>query len=101
MGATRSFEIFNDGGLMKIVKYKNRKLYNVETKKYVNLEKIAQAIALGTPVTVTDHKTKQDITHSIFARIVYNMELENKTSLNTLKLMIKSRSLTAWNGEGA
>lgn len=43
-----------------IVKYQNRKHYNVLTSKYVNLTKI---LALGIDnFVVIDHKTKLDIT---------------------------------------
>jgi polyhydroxyalkanoate synthesis regulator protein len=50
---------------MEIVRYGNRKLYNYNTKRYISLADLAQAISSGETVKVTSHLDKSDITQEM------------------------------------
>jgi len=62
---------------MKIRKYKsNRKMYDIEKKEYVNLDKIKDAIRNDIPVEILTCEN-QDITKEILVRVLatcYNVE---------------------------
>lgn len=59
-----------------IKRYPNRKLYDTENNKYVNLLAITRMIEDGLKVQVIDHVTGEDITSLTFAQII--MEREKK-----------------------
>jgi len=59
-----------------IKKYANRRLYNTQTSVYVTLEDLAVMVKRGEDFTVSDAKTGEDITRSVLAQIIF--ELENK-----------------------
>jgi len=52
-----------------IIKYSNRKLYSKTDKGYVTLTDIADKIANGQDVQVTDNKTKEDITNVTLLKV--------------------------------
>ena len=45
-----------------IKRYANRRLYNTDASRYVNLDDIAVLVRNGTDVKVLDAKTGQDLT---------------------------------------
>ena len=45
-----------------IKKYGNRRLYDTQASRYVNLDDIAAMIREGKPVQVVDAKTREDLT---------------------------------------
>lgn len=53
---------------MRIVKYKNRKMYNNSTSSYVKLEEIRDYVLNGQEFFVVDFETKEDITKAIVAK---------------------------------
>ena len=53
-----------------IRKYGNRRLYDTTSKRYVNLDEIAQMIRDGDDVQVVDAKTSEDLTRSILTQII-------------------------------
>jgi polyhydroxyalkanoate synthesis repressor PhaR len=57
-----------------IKRYPNRKLYDTEAKKYVTLENISQLIRSGKDVSVTDHKTDEDLTAVTLTQIIFEQE---------------------------
>lgn len=59
-----------------IKRYPNRKLYDTENNRYINLNTIARMIKEGYDVKVIDHVTGDDITSVTFAQII--MEHEKK-----------------------
>lgn len=66
-----------EGSHMPLIKrYPNRKLYDTENNKYVNLLAITRMIEDGLKVQVIDHVTGEDITSLTFAQII--MEREKK-----------------------
>ncbi len=61
-----------------IKRYPNRKLYDTEAKKYINLEDIAGLIRAGREIQVIDNASGEDLTAVTLSQIVY--ELEKKQS---------------------
>ena len=57
-----------------IKRYPNRKLYNTEEKKYVNLDGIADLIRQGNEVTIIDNESGEDITALTLTQIIYEQE---------------------------
>ncbi len=54
-----------------IKRYSNRKLYDTETKRYVTLEDIANAIRQGEDVRVVDHVTGEDLTSITLLQVIF------------------------------
>lgn len=57
-----------------IKRYPNRKLYNTEENKYVNLDTIAKLILDGQEVQVIDHVTGEDLTAVTLTQIIMERE---------------------------
>jgi polyhydroxyalkanoate synthesis repressor PhaR len=53
-----------------IRRYENRKLYDVQGRRYVTLDGVAALIAGGTEVRVLDQRTGEDITTVVLAQVV-------------------------------
>lgn len=53
-----------------IRRYENRKLYDVQARRYVTLDGLAALIAAGTEVHVVDQPTGEDITNVVLAQVV-------------------------------
>lgn len=55
---------------IRLKKYANRRLYDMERSVYVTLEDVANLIRQGCEVVVTDAKTNEDVTAFILTQIV-------------------------------
>jgi polyhydroxyalkanoate synthesis repressor PhaR len=53
-----------------IKKYENRRLYDTEASRYVNLDDVAQRIREGADVQVVDAKTGEDLTRVTLTQII-------------------------------
>lgn len=51
-------------------RYANRKLYDGEESRYLNLEEVAQLVRTGHEVRVVEHETGRDLTGLVLAQIV-------------------------------
>jgi polyhydroxyalkanoate synthesis repressor PhaR len=60
--------------LRQIKKYANRKLYDMEEKRYVSLRGIAALVREGEDVQVLDNETGDDITSLILSQILREQE---------------------------
>ena len=65
---------------VKLKKYANRRLYNMEKSEYVTLNQVADLIRQGRQVEIVDAKTKEDVTAFILTQII----LEEAKSNNFL-----------------
>ena len=70
-----------------IRKYENRKLYDVESGQYINLNNISSMIKLGHTVKIIEHGTKRDLTASTLMQIYCNKLLQNVTDTNIPSLI--------------
>lgn len=66
-----------------IKRYGNRRLYNTETRSYVNYEELAKLIRDGQDVQVIDSTTKEDVTKAVLIQLILEEEKNNKTVLPT------------------
>jgi polyhydroxyalkanoate synthesis repressor PhaR len=53
-----------------IRRYDNRKLYDVEARRYVTLEELSRLIGEGTDLRVVEQRTGEDITTIVLAQVV-------------------------------
>jgi polyhydroxyalkanoate synthesis repressor PhaR len=80
-----------------IKRYGNRRLYNTETKSYVNYQDLIKLIRDGHDIQVIDSKTKADVTKSVLMQVILE---EEKNQNNILPLpflfqLIRSREESA------
>ena len=66
---------------VRIKKYANRRLYNTATSKYVTLENLCQMVKENIDFVVEDAKTREDITRSVLAQIIFEEESKSGQSL--------------------
>jgi len=78
-----------------IRKYGNRRLYDTNSKRYVNLDEIAQMIRSGEEIQVVDAKTREDLTRGILTQIIMD---DSKSQDGGLPLEIL-RELIALSGK--
>jgi polyhydroxyalkanoate synthesis repressor PhaR len=64
-------------------RYSNRRLYNLENKKYVNLNEINEMIKNGEKIKVLDNDTGEDITNQILLQIIFNISLDKISMFST------------------
>jgi len=62
-----------------IKKYSNRKLYDVDSSKYVTLEDIGKMVEQGIDLHVIDNETGEDISRKILAQILVTLEKQQKS----------------------
>lgn len=81
-----------DGELV-IKRYGNRRLYNTETKAYVNYEELTRLVRDGQDVRVIDSTTKEDVTKAVLIQLILEEEKNKKTILPTpfLFQLLRSR----------
>ncbi len=65
---------------VKLKKYANRRLYDMEKSAYVTLNQVADLIRQGRQVEVADAKTNEDVTAFILTQIILE-EAKNKKFL--------------------
>jgi polyhydroxyalkanoate synthesis repressor PhaR len=67
---------------MRIIKrYPNRKLYDTEEKKYIQLKGIAELIRNGAEIQVFDHASGEDLTTQILTQVIAELERTETGSL--------------------
>lgn len=60
--------------MMNIKRYSNRKLYDIDARRYVTLDDIGQAIRRGEDVVVKDHASGSDLTTLTLMQIIFDEE---------------------------
>ncbi|MFA5480303.1 MAG: polyhydroxyalkanoate synthesis regulator DNA-binding domain-containing protein [Candidatus Muiribacteriota bacterium] len=77
-----------------IKKYENRRLYNVNEKKYISIEDVRNLIIEGYDVVVVEKKTGKDITRQVLLQAILDMSPERIDAFPVvfLKFLIKSPS---------
>lgn len=73
--------------VITIKKYPNRRLYDTEQSKYVNLEYILDLIKAHKDFKVLDSKSGEDQTKTILLQIITEQETDEKRSLLTNTLL--------------
>jgi polyhydroxyalkanoate synthesis repressor PhaR len=70
-----------------IKRYRNRKLYNTHSKRYITLEEIEGLIKDREEVQVIDNPTGNDITATTLSQIIFELE-KNQTGFLPVNLLI-------------
>lgn len=70
-------------GQIIIKRHGNRRLYNTETKTYVNYEDLAKLVRDGNDIKVVDSTTKEDVTKAVLIQVILDEEKNNHTVLPT------------------
>ncbi len=73
----------DESGAVVIKRYKNRRLYNTETKSYVSYADLADIVREGTDVKVIDSKSKEDVTKAVLIQVILEEEKKDTTVLPT------------------
>jgi|14BtaG_2_1085337.scaffolds.fasta_scaffold83927_2 polyhydroxyalkanoate synthesis regulator protein len=68
-----------------IVKYNNRKLYSKKCKHYVNNSYLIDLIRLGHTFEIKEHKTDQDVTGTVLASCISDLNLDGVKLTNFIK----------------
>lgn len=66
-----------------IKRHGNRRLYNTETKTYVNYEDLAKLVRAGQDIKVVDSTSKEDVTKAVLIQVILEEEKNKKTILPT------------------
>ncbi len=66
-----------------IKRYGNRRLYNTETKSYVNYQDLIKIARAGVNFQVIDSTTKEDITKEVLIQLILEEEKSNNNILPT------------------
>ena len=67
--------------LREFKKYPNRRIYDLDTSKYVNLEYLADLILAGSSIKVKKADSEEDITQLILLQILADKEKEEVRSV--------------------
>ncbi|MFN0124314.1 MAG: polyhydroxyalkanoate synthesis repressor PhaR [Blastocatellia bacterium] len=68
-------------GQLLIKRYGNRRLYNTETKSYVNYQDIIAIIRTGVDIRVIDSATDEDVTRTVLIQAILEEEKNQKDML--------------------
>ncbi len=90
---TKKAEPVDDFEGLVIKRYGNRRLYNTETKSYVNYEDLAKIVRDGNDIKVIDSTSGEDVTKAVLIHVILEEEKNNKTVLPTefLFQLLRSR----------
>ena len=72
-----------DSDKLIIKRYGNRRLYNTETRSYINYQDLAKIVRDGSDVQVVDSTTKEDVTKAVLIQVILEEEKNNQTVLPT------------------
>jgi polyhydroxyalkanoate synthesis repressor PhaR len=69
-----------------IKRYRNRKLYNTQSKRYITLEEIEEIIKQQQEIKVIDNDSGNDITATTLSQIIFELE-KNQTGVLPVNLL--------------
>lgn len=69
--------------MIVIKKYENRRLYDTNASRYVNLDDVAEMVRDGEEIKVVDSKSGEDLTHVILTQIIVESAKETDSPLPT------------------
>jgi polyhydroxyalkanoate synthesis repressor PhaR len=78
----------------RIKRYGNRKLYDLDGKRYVTLEELAAMVAAGRDIEVIDQRTGEDLTSLTLAQVLLE-GLKEKTARIPRQVLVRLVRLSA------
>ena len=85
----------------RIVRYRNRKLYEAKERRFVTLEDLARTVSTGTRIEVIAADTGEDITARILSRALASGKAPVAASADTLARILRAGSEAAATVAGA
>ena len=73
--------------MRKFKKYPNRRIYDLQSSKYVTLDAILNLIVEGQSIEVADAESGKDLTQNVLLQILSDQERKNGKPLLTLSLI--------------
>lgn len=80
------------GDTLIIKRYGNRRLYNTDTRAYVNYQDLINLARTGVDFQVIDSNTKENVTKAVLIQLILEEEKNNRTILPTAFLFQLLRS---------
>ena len=76
-----------------IKKYENRRLYDTDSSRYVNLDGVAELVRGGRDIQVVDSKTGEDVTRHVLTQIIVDgaKDPEHGPPLEFLRDLVRAR----------
>lgn len=74
---------------VRIKRYQNRKLYDTELSRYVQLDDIAKLIKKGRSIEVVDNKRHSDITDLTLMSVIHQNETAAKSKALPMGFMMR------------
>ena len=71
--------------ILKITKYKNRKLYSKDASKYVTLSELYEFIKSGHTIEVTSQDEEQDLTIDVLKEVVKCAKVKQSDLYNIIQ----------------
>ena len=78
-----------------IKRYSNRKCYDTETSRYINIDDIEEMVRNEVDIKIIDNTTKEDITAIYLSKIIMSQEKRNKDTFTPLFLTREIRRRSA------
>lgn len=73
----------SDENIVKIKKYANRRLYNMQTSSYITLDDLSNLVKENVNFIVVDAKTENDLTRPVLVQIILEQETAGAEMLPT------------------
>ncbi len=70
---------------MKIYKYKNKKLYDTKTSRYIKLSDVPNLLKTREQVVFVNYETKADITDVVLSSVLRKLNLSRDKMLELIK----------------
>ncbi len=81
--AKKKKESKESDGVLIIKRYGNRRLYNTETRSYVNYQDLIKLARSGEDFQVIDSTSKEDVTKAVLIQLILEEEKNNNNILPT------------------
>jgi hypothetical protein len=94
-GITRRVILTPMSDVRRIVRYRNRKLYEARERRFVTLEDLARAVSTGMRVEVIAADTGEDITARVLSRALASGKAPVSASADTLARILRAGSEAA------
>jgi len=70
---------------MVLIKYKNRKIYSQELKRYVNLSELIDQVKKGVDFSVQSYENGEDVTNEVLKQCLLNVNVNTHNLLDMIQ----------------
>jgi polyhydroxyalkanoate synthesis regulator protein len=67
-----------------LIKYKNRKIYSPDIKRYVNLDEITSMIKQGEKISIRAYETNGEVTNEVLKQCLVNLNVNQNDLINLI-----------------